>query len=115
MRAEREVLLEQRSASQTVMPGMWELPTLPKSAGPIGELRLSLRHAIMQINYAVEIRAVAAGDLPAAAQNSARRHWVPVSAVKALPLTGLARKVLLGSKLAEMAPQSGSAVTVSGS
>ena len=47
----REVLLEQRGSEQTVMPGMWELPILKEVAVPENELRMTVRHAIMQVNY----------------------------------------------------------------
>ena len=35
--ASREVLLEQRPDSHTVMPGLWELPVLRDAAVPAGE------------------------------------------------------------------------------
>src|ERR1035438_1164143 len=44
----REVLLEQRPDSKTVMPGMWQLPVLREVAMPESELRMTVRHAIMQ-------------------------------------------------------------------
>jgi hypothetical protein len=61
--AYREVLLEQRPASLTVMPGMWELPTLLDAVVPEKELRMSVRHAIMQVNYYVRIRTVFEDDV----------------------------------------------------
>ena len=53
-----EVLLEQRPASLTVMPGLWELPMLREAAVPKKELLLTVHHAIMQVNYCVRIRMV---------------------------------------------------------
>ena len=61
----REVLLEQRPASQTVMPGMWELPVLRDPAVPEKDLRMTVRHAIMQVNYYVRIRTVFEDDVEA--------------------------------------------------
>src|SRR5664279_4008486 len=41
-----ELLLEQRLASNSVMPEMWELPPLRDSEVPVQELRMTVRHAI---------------------------------------------------------------------
>jgi hypothetical protein len=89
-----EVLLEQRPASLTVMPGLWELPELADPVFPDEELRLVVRHAIMQINYSVRIRAAMEGDLPALTEKGGERRWVRLSEAGKMALTGLARKVL---------------------
>jgi len=89
-----EVLLEQRPASLTVMPGLWELPTLTESAVPEEELRLTVRHAIMQVNYRVRIRAVSEGDIDAVTIPGGERRWVPLGEAAGMALTGLTRKVL---------------------
>ncbi len=100
----REVLLDQRPDDQTVMPGMWELPRLRETevAGP--DLRMAVRHAIMEVNYYVRIRNVAEEDAEELAVPSERRRWVRIHDAIAMPLTGLARKVLLRAKLPELAP-----------
>jgi A/G-specific adenine glycosylase len=100
----REVLLDQRPLDQTVMPGMWELPALRNTevAGP--DLRMAVRHAIMQINYYVRIRTVFEDDAEALIVPSDGRRWFRLHDLAALPLTGLARKVLLRAKLPELAP-----------
>jgi A/G-specific adenine glycosylase len=90
----REVLLHQRPESQSVMPGLWELPALKESAVPDDHLRMTVRHAIMQVNYYVRIRAVPEADVDALADPLAIRRWVPLAEAASLPLTGLARKVL---------------------
>jgi len=59
----REVLLEQRPAQQTVMPGMWELPILLRADVPEKDLRMTVRHAIMQVNYYVRVRTVFEDDI----------------------------------------------------
>jgi A/G-specific adenine glycosylase len=98
-----EVLLEQRPANVSVMPGMWELPALTDTAVPGDRLRMTVRHAIMQVNYYVRIRTVLEaeladlGDLVAAAAGS--RRWVRADRLPSLPLTGLARKVLTRAHL----------------
>ena len=57
-RPHREVLLEQRASTQTVMPGLWELPMLLDPCVPEEDMRMTVRHAIMQVNYYVRIRTV---------------------------------------------------------
>jgi A/G-specific adenine glycosylase len=90
----REVLLEQRSAAQTVMPGLWELPVLRDSAVPEKDLRMTVRHAIMQINYYVRVRTVFEDDIEAMTVPGGKRRWVPLDEAAGMALTGLARKVL---------------------
>jgi A/G-specific adenine glycosylase len=90
----REVLLEQRPASNTVMPGLWELPALLDAHVPEQELRMTVRHAIMQVNYSVRIRAVLEDDVAALTVPGGERRWVPLTKAGGMALTGLARKVL---------------------
>ncbi len=102
--AHREVLLEQRPADQSVMPGMWELPTLRSAAVPEKELRLTVRHAIMQVNYYVRIRTVFEDDIDALTVKGGERRWVPLNDATGMALTGLARKVLTRLHLLAAAP-----------
>jgi A/G-specific adenine glycosylase len=95
----REVLLEQRAASQTVMAGLWELPMLREAEVPAEELRMTVRHAIMQVNYYVRIRTVFEDDVEALAVTGGERRWVPLSAAAGMALTGLTRKVLTRAHL----------------
>jgi A/G-specific adenine glycosylase len=92
--AHKEVLLEQRPEQQTVMTGLWELPALIEAKVPEKELRLSVRHAIMQVNYSVRIRAVFEDDIDAMTVPGGERRWVPLNDAGGMALTGLARKVL---------------------
>jgi A/G-specific adenine glycosylase len=89
-----QVLLEQRPASSTIMPQMWELPRLAADS-TAAEPLLTLRHSIMQTNYRVSV--VAGVPIAGAARppGDAARHWIPVSELAKLPLTGLARKIFL--------------------
>ncbi len=106
--AHREVLLEQRPVSQTVMPGLWELPALTETAVPAGELQLTVRHAIMQVNYFVRIRTVSENDIDALTVAGGVWRWVPLSEAGGMALTGLTRKVLTRLHLLEaIAPQEG--------
>jgi A/G-specific adenine glycosylase len=83
-----EILLEQRPATNTVMPGLWELPALEPAAtnAPI----LTVRHAIMQVNYTVRVHSLESDQLP----HSEHRHWFSVDQAATMALTGLARKIL---------------------
>ncbi len=95
----REVLLEQRPATETVMPSMWELPLLQAADVPGDQLRMTVRHAIMQVNYYVRVRTVLEDDIPAVAVPSEQRRWVRLEDAGSMALTGLARKVLARAKL----------------
>ena len=103
-RKNREILLDQRAADQTVMPGMWELPALRDCTVAGAHLRMALRHAIMQVNYYVRIRTVFEEDAEALTVPSETRRWIRLHDLAALPLTGLARKVLLRARLPEFMP-----------
>jgi len=95
MRVEqREVLLEQRDAANTVMPGLWQLPLLREAEVPEELLRMTVRHAIMQVNYTVRVREVEPGELDRLTERGGERRWVALSEAGAMALTGLARKVL---------------------
>jgi A/G-specific adenine glycosylase len=82
----RSILLQQRPESSSLMPGMWELPSL--EAAPTGkEPILRLRHSITTTDYSV---------LVFVAKERTRRHgrWVTLRTAERLALTGLARKIL---------------------
>jgi A/G-specific adenine glycosylase len=100
----REVLLEQRPGTESVMPGMWQLPMLCETAVPESELRMTVRHAIMQVNYYVRIRTVFEDDVPALTVMGGERRWVPLAQAGGMALTGLTRKVLSRAQLLAAAP-----------
>ena len=112
-RGSREVLLEKRPAALTVMPGLWELPALRDAEVPEDELRMTLRHAIMQVNYYVRIRTVFEDDAVPMTVVGGERRWVPLHEAADMALTGLARKVLTrahlltGTSRDAMTPESG--------
>ncbi len=111
--ASREVLLQQRVATESVMPGLWELPVLREARVPAEDLRMTVRHAIMQVNYYVRIRTVFEDDVDSMTVEEGERRWVSLGEVAGMALTGLARKVLLRAHLLPMkaldaiAPQTG--------
>jgi A/G-specific adenine glycosylase len=80
------VLLVQRPANASLMPGMWELPEVSGNPGD-GPSSLRLRHSITTTDYVVRVSREAAPDDVAGI-------LVPKSRLTTLPLTGLARKIL---------------------
>jgi len=101
---ETEVLLEQRPAALTVMPGLWELPALRSSAVPEEDLRMTVRHAIMQVNYSVRIRSVFEQNVDELTVQGGERRWVTPGEAAGMALTGLTRKVLGRARLLPTAP-----------
>ncbi len=89
-----EVLLEQRAASNTVMPDMWELPSLPDDSPIENDLRLTVRHAIMQVNYVVRVCEFREEGVARLNSDGGERRWVSLGQAAEMALTGLARKVL---------------------
>ena len=103
-RAYREVLLEQRHATESVMPGLWQLPALRDAAVPENEVRMTVRHAIMQVNYYVRIRTVFEDDVEGLTVAGGHLRWVPLAEAAGMALTGLARKVLTRARLLPSVP-----------
>ena len=87
-----EVLLEQRPQTVSLMPGLWELPSLLEV--PNGDGRMTVRHAIVNVNYIVRIRDVHEEELAQLAVKGGEQRWVRLDDVEGLALTGLTRKVL---------------------
>jgi len=100
----RQVLLEQRPESNSVMPGLWQLPALHDPVVPEDQLRMTVRHAIMQVNYYVRVRTVFEDDLDALTVPADTRRWVPLFEAAGMALTGLTRKVLRRAQLLPTAP-----------
>jgi A/G-specific adenine glycosylase len=96
---ESQVLLEQRPQSLSVMPGLWELPLLLDHQVPDSDLRMTVRHAIMQVNYYVRVRTLREEEVDSLTVPGGVRHWVPLAQAGQMALTGLARKVLSRARL----------------
>lgn len=80
------VLLLQRPASSSLMPGMWELPSA--EVADRNQLpSLTLRHSITTTDYSIRVFRGKGRVGPAS-------RWIPMEKAERLPLTGLARKVL---------------------
>jgi A/G-specific adenine glycosylase len=84
------VFLVKRSPEARLMPGMWELPEAAAS-GPEHDA-LTLRHSITVTDYTVR---VTRGPAPRATSGK----WIAGARLGALPLTGLARKILRASRV----------------
>jgi len=80
------VLLRQRSARETLMPGMWELPEL--SAVSANRSLLRVRHSITKTDWTIEVFDVGEPE------KGRKLQWMQVSRLGVLPLTGLTRKIL---------------------
>jgi hypothetical protein len=65
---------------------------------------MTVRHAIMQVNYYVRIRTVFEDDVDDLTILDGRRCWVPLINAAGMALTGLTRKVLSRAHLLPMAP-----------
>ncbi|MHB8302797.1 MAG: A/G-specific adenine glycosylase [Acidobacteriaceae bacterium] len=88
------VLLVQRPKDASQMPGMWELPVLAAGKETGCEPILRARHSITNINYYVGVYEMESGDA-LEPSDSERRDWVPTRDLGEIPLTGLARKILM--------------------
>jgi A/G-specific adenine glycosylase len=84
-RRQNSVLLVCRSKSSSLMPSMWELPELA-SRKASDKLLFSLRHSITITDFSVGV----VGRKPPGPTGT----WVRISRLSALPLTGLAKKIL---------------------
>jgi hypothetical protein len=61
---------------------------------PQRQVRMTVRHAIMQVNYYVRIRVVFEDDIDTMTITGGERRWVPLREAADMALTGLTRKVL---------------------
>jgi A/G-specific adenine glycosylase len=85
------VYLVQRPRKARLMAGMWELPEIPpRRDGHASEFRL--RHSITVTDYTVLVERCTAAA-------TARGQWISVEKLGAIPLTGLARKILRKASL----------------
>jgi len=87
-----EVYLVQRPPTASLMPDMWELPETDASHNSGETPVLSLRHAILNTTYHVEV--IPAKRADEAAWNRSGGRWVANNRIASLPLTGLSRKIL---------------------
>ena len=60
---------------------------------------MTVRHAIMQVNYYVRVRTVFEDDVKTLAAAGGERRWIPLREAAVIALTGLTRKVLTRARL----------------
>lgn len=100
-----QIRLVKRPQHSSLMPGMWEIPQLPKA--PNGSAAAAkwrtFRHSITVTNYTVHVLRNPKTKLRSqSAPNSsaklgvpkAQAKWIPIKSIPQLPITGLARKIL---------------------
>jgi A/G-specific adenine glycosylase len=92
--AELAVLLEQRPADASLMPGMWELPEIDAAKADAARRLLDVRHSITVTNYYVTVYGYDASVESKLPDSKGVRKWVNSRELAELPLTGLTRKVL---------------------
>ena len=83
----KRVKLVRRPKSETVMTGMWELPTLAVVPDAPASPVLNLKHSIMNTDYRVRVWRLSTPE-------SRRGRWWSTRDLPRIPLTGLARKIL---------------------
>ena len=84
------VFLVKRPETTTLMPGMWELPETTGNGTTTAWM--IVRHSITVTDYVVRV-------MQGMPPNDTDGRWVRKSRVRALPLTGLARKILRAAKI----------------
>ena len=107
-KTDTEVLLEQRAASNTVMPGMWELPSIGDTPSAVKEA-FTVRHAIMRVNYIVRVYALKPPAISSSSTHAEPQRWISLGEASSMALTGLARKVLTRAGLLQNPHRSGTA------
>jgi A/G-specific adenine glycosylase len=89
------VFLVQRPKDASLMAGMWELPEIPIApSNGESDAWLKLRHSITVTDYVVRVKQ---GPVPMTAEG----RWIAKRRLAALPLTGLARKILRATQFYE--------------
>lgn len=80
------VWLVQRPATSSLMPGMWELPEISADQNDSKSI-CTVRHSITTTDYNVRV-------VDLAISRMMKGRWVSQAQLNAIPLTGLARKIL---------------------
>ena len=88
---DKAVLLVQRPKHVSLMPAMWELPELVAKGNISESAWLTLRHSITVNDYTVRVSRTS--------KPSAGGRWIAKNRLAKMPLTGLARKILIAAEL----------------
>ncbi len=90
-----EVYLVKRPSDASQMPGMWELPILTGGDEAEREPILRIRHSITNTNFYVSVYAMDRNPHPIESKVVIEEEWVADRKLNEVPLTGLARKILM--------------------
>ena len=88
---DKSVFLVQRDKRTSLMPAMWELPQLAIQGKLSGETWLTLRHSITVTDYTVHVLRTS--------EHEPGGRWISKKRLPRMPLTGLARKILIAAEL----------------
>ncbi len=88
---EDSVFLIQRPRHASLMPAMWELPELATKGKVSNRAWLTLKHSITVTDYRVHVLRTVRHD--------PEGRWIPKERLASIPLTGLARKILIAAEL----------------
>lgn len=83
------VYLVRRPPNDSLMAGMWELPSVPKADS---EPLLRTRHSITTTDFEVEVHPINATEISGG-------RWIRLSRLPQVAVTGLTRKILRAAKL----------------
>jgi A/G-specific adenine glycosylase len=89
MTRKNAILLSRHGSTESVMPGLWDLP---EHTGSEQTPLLRVKHSIMNTDY--EVRVFAAEPL-----QTPGTRWISIGRLRSIPLTGMSRKVLRGLNL----------------
>jgi A/G-specific adenine glycosylase len=88
---DKSVFLVQRPKHASLMPAMWELPQLAIQEKISDEAWLTLRHSITVTDYTVHVLRTS--------EHEPEGRWIFKTRLARMPLTGLARKILIAAGL----------------
>uniref|UniRef100_A0A7V4XR90 Adenine DNA glycosylase n=1 Tax=Acidobacterium capsulatum TaxID=33075 RepID=A0A7V4XR90_9BACT len=93
------ILMTQRSAQESQMPGLWELPVIDPEGLAEDGILLTLRHSITNTNYYVTVYSLLPDQRERLRVPARSLRWINARELRTIPLTGLARKVLKRLKI----------------
>ncbi|ACO31406.1 MAG TPA: A/G-specific adenine glycosylase [Acidobacterium sp.] len=93
------ILLAQRGAQESQMPGLWELPLVDPAGLAEDGILLTVRHSITNTNYYVTIYSLLPDQRDRLQVPARSTRWISARELRSIPLTGLARKVLKRLKI----------------
>jgi A/G-specific adenine glycosylase len=91
MQRRGKLALVQRGRNESLMAGMWELPSAHANGEPP---LMTLKHSITNTDYTVRVYRADQTALARESRTTQRLRWFSPNEAAQLPLTGLARKIL---------------------